>query len=163
MPVILGVILFAIAGDAQANSAMGLGAMADLFFALVAFVALLLSALLGVAGWVTAVRGPSSVGGIFGRGFLGVSSVLSFGIGAAALAGVFDLYRMDSGEFVGPLIAVAVLVFLAFEFVIGATLYGRAHARSPSTTARVLSVLSYGIAGVLLLGAFAVILMALLG
>lgn len=163
MPVTLGVILFGIGGDAQANSAIGLSAMATLFFALVAFVALLLSALLAVAGWVTAMRGPTSVGGIFGRGFLGVSAVLSFGIGAAALAGVFELYSMDSGELIVPVIAIAVLVFLAVEFVIGATLYGRAHARSSSKTARGLSVLSYVIAGVLLVGAFAVALMALLG
>ncbi len=163
MPVALGVILFGIGGDAQANSAMGLSAMANLFFALVAFAALLLSALLAVAAWVTAMRGPTSVGGIFGRGFLGVSSVFSFGIGAAALAGMFELYSMDSGEFVGPLLAVVVLVFLAFEFVIGATLYGRAHARSPSTTARVLSVLSYAIAAVLILAAFSVALLALFG
>ncbi len=76
VPFALGLIVFGIGGDAQANSAMGLSAMANLFFALVAFVALLLSVLLAVAGWVTAMRGPTSVGGIFGRGFLGVSSAL---------------------------------------------------------------------------------------
>lgn len=163
VPVALGLVVFAVGGDAQANGATGLGGMAYIFFGLVALVALLVSALLAVAGWVTAIRGPTSVGGIFGRGFLGVSAVFCFGIGAAALAGALDLYSAGSPDFVGPLLEIMVLVFLAFEFVIGATLYGRAHARAPSTMARVLSLICYGVAGLLILGAFGVAAMALFG
>ncbi len=74
---------------------------------------------------------------------------------------MFELYSMNSGDVVGPVLAIAVLVFLAFEFVIGATLYERAHTRSPSTIARVLSFVSYAIAALLVLSALGVAFAAL--
>ena len=127
--------------------------MAPLFFFGVGAVGLFVSALLGVVAWVTALRPPESVGGVFGRGVVGVLAVLSFGIGAMGVAAGLELFSIKPEDGSMPFIGGAVLVFLAFEFVIGATLYARADGRNPSSLARVLSKLSYGIAGLLLAAA----------
>lgn len=127
--------------------------MVTVFLFAIGVLGLGLSALLAIGAWLTAVRQPTSVAGIFGRGFLGVSAVLCFAIGIFSLAGVFGLFEPESSEVVIGFLGMVVQAFLAFEFVIGATLYGRAHERSGRTFTRVLSLISYGIAGLLLLGA----------
>ena len=49
-------------------------------------------------------------------------------------------------------VGVIVLLFLGFEFVVGAKLYARAHETTKARGPKVLSVISYGIAGLLTVG-----------
>jgi hypothetical protein len=126
-------------------------------FAVVGIIALLLSLALGAAAWGTALRLKiKTSGGVFARGFLGVSAVVAFLIGIAGLAlGVGRRltkqwsYPAANGTLIAAL-SLGVL-FLAVEFAIAGTLYRQVAKTSGGTWPKLLSVASYGLSAVLAL------------
>ena len=147
---------------------MGMAASRSLvegLFVVVGAVALLLSAALGAAAWVTALRMKiNSSGGVFARGFLGVSAVVAFVFGVACVAlgiGSSVSERWSSAAANGMLIAVLSVgvAFLAIEFAVAGTLYWRVGKTSGGAWPKALSISSYGLCAMLtlvsLLGLFA--------
>jgi len=151
-----------LATPASANSATGLKGLADAAALAIGIAALALSAVLGTLSWVTVLRPPSGVGGIFGRGFLGVSAVIAFAIGGLGVALGLELWFARTPGWVLVLLGVLVMAFLAIEFLIAATLYRRSGARRPSVLAKLLAAASYALAALSVLGAGLVVLVGLI-
>jgi len=139
---------------------MGMAAARPLvegLFLVVGAVALLLSAALGAAAWVTALRMKiKSSGGVFARGFLGVSAVIAFLFGVACVA--LSIGRSLSDQWSEPAasgILMAVLslgvAFLAVEFAIAGTLYWRVGKESGGAWPKALAIVSYGLCATLTL------------
>jgi len=155
-----------------ANSAMGTAAasaIAGVFFIVIGVAALVLSALLGVAAWWTALREQiDSTAQVFARGFLGVSSVASFAVGAVCSTLGAAMFLDPSGKdprfsVVAFFLAMALAAtFLAVEFVIAGLLYRRVRARSGSGWSRALSIGSFVTSGLLGFGALGGFLFAAL-
>jgi hypothetical protein len=95
------------------------------------------------------------VGGVFGRGFLGVSAVPSFGVAGLCLSLAMDLWLGVTSPWIYLLFCVLFMLFLAIEFAIAGTLYRRSHRHRPSDTAKILAYVSYGLAGLFSVGMFA--------
>jgi hypothetical protein len=144
------------------NSAVGLGGVLEGIGLLIGIAALALSVILGALGWITALRPPSSVAGIFGRGFLGVSAVLSFGVAAIGLGLGMDLWLGQVSPWVILLFCVLFMLFLAIEFAIAGTLYRRSHRHRPSDAAKVLAYVSYALSGLFSLGTFATLFLGVI-
>ncbi|MGE0321779.1 MAG: hypothetical protein AB7K71_22005 [Polyangiaceae bacterium] len=148
---LLVVLLFG--SEASANSAMGLKGLAEIIFLFFGVALWALSAALGAVSWITALRPPNTVGWVFGRGFLGVSAVLAFGFGALFL--LMGAESSAGGKTSATLFFLAVTLttlFLVVEFAIAGRLYWRANQHKRSTLAKVLSLLSFGLAAAFGLG-----------
>ncbi len=144
---------------------MGMSSMQDIlayFMIVVGACALALSGILGAAAWATALRAKIDHSGwVFARGFLGVSAVVCFAIGGAALAGgistlAFPRAMSAKASVVGTFAAVTLAVFfMAVEFVVAGMLYRRVRQQTGSGWSLFLSVSSFVIAGTLGLGGLA--------
>ncbi len=147
------------ASTASAHGPMGMQGLAEGIFLFMGVALLLVSAALGIGSWVTALRPPSSVGGVFGRGFLGVSAVLAFGVAALfILIGVSSSWKGKLPMF-GLLAAVVLTtLFLVVEFAIAGALYTRSNRHRQSTLAKLLAGASYTLAGLCACAGFAVLL-----
>ncbi|RLB48080.1 MAG: hypothetical protein DRI90_25690 [Deltaproteobacteria bacterium] len=151
---------FTVAVTRTSLDGMGMAASRPLVegaFILVGIIALLLSVALGAAAWGTALRLKiKTSGGVFARGFLGISAVIAFLIGVAWVA--LGIGRQLSKQWSDPaanatLIAAVTLgvVFLAVEFAIAGTLYGRVAKTAGGTWPKLLSIGSYGLSAALAL------------
>jgi hypothetical protein len=147
--------------SAHANSATGLKGLIDGIALLIGVAALALSAVLGAMSWTTALRPPTAVGWIFGRGFLAISAIAAFGVGGLFVAMGLEVWVKRTPDWLGILVCVLVAGFLSIEFFIAAVLYRRSNAHRASTAAKLLGFASVGIGAVfalvtvLLLGLFA--------
>lgn len=161
------------AAPARADG-MGVAILSDFFdlvmpYVLIAFgvPALALSAVLGAGGFVIAARMKSdSTGKVLGRGFLGVSAVVSFLLGAIALlSGVSGATSSAVHEGLLEWLLIATLtagtIFLTVEFFIAAALYTRIWRDRGSRLAAALAGGSW-VAGALM-GVIALLAVALLG
>ncbi len=150
-PVFFSLLL--VSEAAHANSAMGLKGIGEAIALMIGICALVLSALLGAAAWVSALKPPSAVGWIFGRGFLGVSAVIAFAIGGFFTAiGMSLWFRKGTPVFL-LVVGVLALVFMAVEFFIAGTLYRRAGRRGTSKLATPFAFVSHVVAVVLAVAA----------
>lgn len=130
----------------------GLEGPGDAFALIIGVACLLLSAVLGAMSWTTALRPPTAVGWIFGRGFLAISAIVAFGIGGLFFAMSLELWVRRTPDWVVVLVFVLIAAFLAIEFVIAGVLYRRSNAHRPSLSAKLLAIASFGIGGVFSLG-----------
>ena len=157
-------------GVLAGRNGMGAAAMrglAELIFLFVGVAALLLSAALGAAAWLTALRVKmKSSGGVFARGFLGVSAVVAFLIGVVAIAlsrGRWIRAHSSAAVADGLLLGAIGLgvLFLAVEFGIGGVLYWRVAGGTGRTWPKVLSVASFGLGALFGLAALLAFVLAL--
>lgn len=130
-----------------ANASHEGGAGAQIFAILFGFIALVASVVLGALSWATVFRPPKTVGWIFGRGFLGVSAIVTFAIGGLLLIIGFGSAAGGVPGWGVALFVGSVMLFFAIECYIAATLYHRSNTHQKSRAARALSAVSYVLAG----------------
>lgn len=149
-------------GDASANSAMGLQGLGQAVLLVLGVAGLLLALVLGALSWLTILRPPTAVGWIFGRGFLGVSSVIAFALSGFCLLAASTSWA-KGGFAGGALVSVSLLtcIFLVVEFSVAGTLYWRSARHRASWVAKLLSMVSFLLASVFALGACAVALLGI--